>query len=328
MPFRNEGYEPINTIISINNTTNPDNIEIIVICDTPEYEYEEQIKRFPNVIFIKNKQSIGVDACRSMGINLANTEAVLVIDAHMRFSHDDWVNKIHDAVMEHPKTIWCTRSVVLSDTMSQEELDPMKDVLYCDRYYSTGAYLKYTHGNLFGQEWMAKSSFLEKTDGYVPSILGANYAGNTTWLRNIRSFEGMLTWGFSEQYISIKNWLFGGDCRGLDSVSIGHIFRTVPPYKMLYIHEMHNQLFTAHTLFSDEEDIFENFMAGLDAYMIPDIDRAKELLDSRWDIVSTYKSYFLTKKTQKLTDYFDRFNVDYKSIIDAYVYFKNAEYKK
>lgn len=313
MPFLNEGYEPINTIISINNTTDPTQIQIIAICDSPEYEYEEQITQFPNVIFVKNKQKIGVDASRSVGINLAQTDAVLIIDAHMRFSNDDWVDKIYDAVMSNQKTLWCTRSVVLHNTMTIEELDPLKDVLSVERRYSVGAKLYYQKEEStlpFHLKWAEHSSFLTETNGYVSCILGANYAGSTQWLQSIRSFEGMLTWGFSEQYVSIKNWLLGGDCRGLDSVSIGHIFRRTPPFVSPFRDNVHNMLFTAYTLFSDELDIFTNYISLLSTHH--EYENAMKILDSRWDIVNIYRNYFLPKKTQKLTEYFDKFNIQYK----------------
>lgn len=312
MPFLNEGYEPINTIISINNTTDPTQVEIIAICDAPEYEYEEKIKQFSNVTFIKNTHTIGVDASRSVGINLAQTKAVLVIDAHMRFSKDDWVQKIYQAVIEHPKTIWCTRSLVLHDTMSSDELDPMKDVSSVSRKYSVGAKLYYLQDSKtpLHLKWAEYSSYLTETDGYLSCILGANYAGNVEWLKSIRSFEGLLSWGFSEQYISVKNWLLGGDCRGLDSVSIGHIFRSKAPYVTPFKNNLYNMLFTGYTLFSDELDIFENYISLLEG--ISDFNTSMKMLESRWDIVSMYKNYFLKKKTQKLTEYFDRFNIQYK----------------
>jgi glycosyltransferase involved in cell wall biosynthesis len=315
MPFLNEGYEPVNTVISINNTTDPTQIEIIAICDAPEYEYEDKLREFPNVIFVKNQHTIGVDASRSVGINMAKTESVLVIDAHMRFSNDDWVNKIYEATMEHPKTLWCTRSLVLLNTMSEEELDPTKDVLHKERRYSVGAKLYYLDDSHtpFHLKWSEGSSFLTQTHGYLSCVLGANYAGNVEWLKSIRSYEGMLSWGFSEQYISVKNWLLGGDCRGLDSVSIGHIFRKTAPFVTPFKNNVHNMLFTAHTLFSDEVDIFENYVILLKK--LGDYENAAAMLESRWDVVSMYKNYFLTKKTQSLHEYFDKFNINYKEIV-------------
>lgn len=315
MPFLNEGYEPINTILSINNTTDPTQIQIIAICDAPVYEYEEKIKEFSNVTFIKNQHTIGVDASRSMGINLTQTDAVLIIDAHMRFSADDWVNKIHDAVMSGPKTLWCTRSLVLHNTMTEEELNPLIDVASVNRKYSVGAKLYYLQDSKtpFHLKWAENSSFLTETDGYLSCVLGANYAGNTEWLKSIRSFEGLMSWGFSEQYISVKNWLLGGDCKGLDTVSIGHIFRPRAPYVTPYKNNVYNMLFTGYTLFSDELDIFENYVTLLK--VTSDYDAAMKMIESRQDIANIYKNYFLTKKTKLISEYFEQFNIQYKETV-------------
>jgi len=319
MPFLNEKYEPVNTIISMNNTANPNDFDIIAICDAPEYEFEDDIKQFSNVIFVKNAYTIGVDACRSMGINMTKTPAVLIIDGHMRFSHDDWVNKIFDAVTSSPKTLWCTRSVVLWHEMTPEQMNPMLDVLDMATHYSVGANLRYftpeKDTGPFGLSWSINSSFLKESGGYLSAVLGANYAGNTTWLKMINSFEGLMNWGFSEQYISIKNWLLGGDCRGLDTVSIGHIFRSKAPFIAPYRSHIYNILFTAHTLFPDELDIFENTIRLLKKHESNNYESASELLKTRWDIVCMYREKFQSMKKLSIKDFFERFSIKYTEVL-------------
>lgn len=311
MPFLNEAFEPIKTILSINNTTNPDEIEIIAICDAPHYEYEEKIKQFSNVRFFKNNHGIGPHASHSAGIHLAKSDSVLLIDAHMRFANDDWVNKISTVVKEHPKTLWCARCLVLNHAM---DVDPLKDVTLMTDWYCTGARLHYLNESKpLNNKWIAGSSYKEEFDGFVPCILGANYIGNTNWLKHIRSYEGLLNWGFSEQYLSIKNWLLGGDCRGLDSVSIGHIFRSRPPYTLLSKYNLYNMMFTGYTLFSDEHDIFENYMKLL--RRDPAFNESMSMIESRWDVVSIYKNYFLANKTQTFASFLDRFNIPYKDTV-------------
>lgn len=323
MPFLNEEYNPIDTIISINNTvSNPSQIEIIAICDYPTYEYDDIITKFSNVKFIKNKHSIGVDASRSMGINMAKTPAVLVIDGHMRFSHDDWVNKIYDAAITHPKTLWCTRSYVLRDSMTSDELNPMLDVLEVANHYSTGANIRFfdedEDNKPFGMSWLEKNNFLDTYDGKVPCVLGANYAGNTRWLKHINSFEGMMTWGFSEQYISIKNWLLGGECKGLDTVSIGHIFRSQAPYMKPYKNHVYNMLFTAYTLFSDELDIFNTTIKLIQMDSPNDYKLAMEMLESRWDVLCVYKEKFQSLKVNSLESIFEKFSIPYKEVVNKH----------
>ena len=318
MPFLNEKYEPINTIISMNNTANVEDFDIIAICDAPEYEFEDDIKNFSNVTFIKNTHNIGVDASRSMGINMAKTPAVLIIDGHMRFSHDDWVNKIFDAVISSPKTLWCTRSIVLWHEMTAEQMNPMLDVLDMATHYSVGAKLRYFDSQdegIFGLSWSQGSSCIEESDGYLSSVLGANYAGNTEWLKRILSFEGLLNWGFSEQYISIKNWLSGGDCRGLDTVSIGHIFRSHAPFLASFKNHVYNMLFTVHTLFPDELDIFNSSIKIIQKKHPHNYETAMELLNLRWDIVCTYRERFFSMKTMTIKDLFERFSIPYKEVL-------------
>jgi glycosyltransferase involved in cell wall biosynthesis len=315
MPFLNEEFEPINTIISMNNTADCSEFEIIAICDAPEYKFEEAMRRFTNVRFVKNATTIGLGACRSMGINTASAPVVLVIDAHMRFSNDDWVNKIYNAAMEHPKTLWCTRSYVLRDTMTVQQLSPYKDVLSIAVNYAVGATILFDKSNKkpypLSLKWITKSSFLDNYSGYVPCVLGANYFGNTQWLRKIRSFEGLLSWGFSEQHVSIKNWLLGGDCRGLDTVAIGHIFRTTRPYRTDFSYLLYNILFTANVLFAEELDFFNDFMYILESRYVDNSSykSALNLLNERRDIVNIYKHTFLANKQMLIVDYLKKFNI-------------------
>lgn len=318
MPFLKEGMEPIKTIISINNTTNPEDIEILAICDEPEYEYEDYIKSlFNNVILIKNHKTIGIDASRSVGINLASAPASLIIDGHMRFCKDDWVNKISDAVAREPRTLWCTKSLVLNDEMTSKQLDPFDDILSRNLHYSVGANFVISKNNPhpFGLSWNNLDSFKNFQDGEVPCVLGANYAGSTSWLRKIRAFEGLLGYGYSEQYVSIKNWLLGGKCKGLEDVGIAHIFRKTRPYSYEYKEHIYNILFTAYTLFPEELDFFDKYIK-FTKEKNPPYQEALDLLYSRWDIVLTYQKYFMSMKQQKITELMDKFNISYMEAFD------------
>lgn len=317
MPFLKENFEPINTIISMNNTDDSSTFEIIAVCDEPYYEFEKELKKFDNVILVKNEHTIGVDASRSIGINMASTPAILVIDGHMRFAKDNWVDKIYDACMQHKKTLWCTRSLVLNDEMPPEKINPFIDVRDMATHYSLGANLFFYKDDrgLFGLSWSEASSCIERSEGLLSCVLGANYACSTEWLKTIRAFEGLMDYGFSEQYISIKSWLLGGDCRGLDTVSIGHIFRSTAPYIQTYGMHVYNKLFTIHTLLCDETELLQYAIDIMKQKDPNGFSEGSDILQKRWDIVLTYQSYFMKMKKKKLTEVFDKFNMPYKEVL-------------
>jgi glycosyltransferase involved in cell wall biosynthesis len=317
MPFLKEGIEPVKTVLSINNTIDSRDVEILVICDEPEYEYEELLIGFKNVRLIKNTHTIGIDSSRSVGINQATAPACLIIDGHMRFLNDDWVTRICDAIKNEPTTLWCTKSLVLTDEMNDEELNPLQDFKVRNLHYSTGATFHISEKNNLplGLKWLNGDELKNSNKNYeIPCVLGANYAGSTKWLKKTRAFEGLLGYGYSEQYVSLKNWILGGKCKGLDTVGIAHIFRKTRPYSVDYSANLYNALFTAYTLFPDEVDFF-NFYVKFIKYKAgsnsPEYRRATQMILDRWDIVSTYREYFLSYKKIKVVDFLQYFNIQY-----------------
>ena len=58
----------------------------------------------------------------------------------------------------------------------------------------------------------------------VPCILGAAYGVSKKWYNYIDGFWGHKFWGALEPYISLKSWLFGGDCLVAPHIETAHIF--------------------------------------------------------------------------------------------------------
>ena len=46
---------------------------------------------------------------------MAKTPNILVLDAHMRFKQDGWLNKINNLIASEPDTMWCTTCSVLNN---------------------------------------------------------------------------------------------------------------------------------------------------------------------------------------------------------------------
>lgn len=314
MAFLNEKAEPLNTVISMNRSADPSTFEIIVMCDAPEYEFEHEITKYPNVRLVKNKNRLGPHAASTVGIHMAEAPSVLIIDAHMRFCQDDWVNKIHDACMTNPTTLFCTRSYVLQDAWDPELLDPMRDFREVTDRYSVGARLKFFDSKIhelrpLQPEWIEKSNFIKEFGGYVPCILGANYAANTEHIKKIRCFEGMKLYGFCEQFVSIKNWVFGWDCKGLDTVSIAHMFRPTPPFVSHSKYFIWNVLLTIHVLFYDNPRFIERCYEVLNKDI--SMPGALELLQENWDVIESQKAYFEPMRKLSSQEFLDKFNIIY-----------------
>lgn len=298
MPFLNEKEEPVNTINSIMETSNIDQLEIIAIDDCSKEMINLGQK---NVKYIRNKQRLGVDACRQIGIEMAESNYCLVIDAHMRFRKDDWVNVIIDRVDSNPNTLWCTTCVGLG-------YGKMNMNNHNGKYY--GADLKLLTDQekdrpcrqILEPKWSNEKQTIEYKIG---CILGANYFFSRDWFLRIHGLKGLKSWGSSEPVMSLKSFMAGGDCRITKNIEIGHVFRDNAPYATPIADLVYNKIYILKTIFPKElED-------KLMAYIPKDINynAAMRMIESNKDIILSEKAYYESIFKYSIYDYCSQFDI-------------------
>lgn len=229
--FLNEKDEIYNTIESIRNNSN-EAIPIIVINDASDDDYMyDDIGQIPDVIYIKNKERLGVARSRDLAINLCETAYFLLLDAHMQFYDMRWSNKIIEKLKENDRVLLCCQIKCL-----QKKDNSIIEV-----------HLPKTFGASIDPSLDTLWRFTEKCANDdvedVPCVLGAGYAGSKRYWQYLRGLEGLRSYGIDEQYISLKVWLEGGTCKILKNVVIGHIFRTEAPYRIVSRDYLYNRLF-------------------------------------------------------------------------------------
>lgn len=241
IPFLNEGEEVINTVRSARKTGG-DNFDIIIVndCSDNDYNYEEELKPY-NVNYIYNTYRIGAAASKEKGVFLTKTPFFLLLDAHMRFYDSNWPNIIVQYLEKDDNQLLCCQTKVLRKKDGVVFESETKDTY--------GAFLSFKHdGYMPGIHWASYQSDI-LSSGQIASVLGAGYAASRRYWNYIRGLQGLLHYGSEEAYLSIKSWLFGGGCRLLSEVKIGHIYKQTFNYKV-YIDQMKfNNLFIAETLF-------------------------------------------------------------------------------
>ena len=115
MPFLNEGYEPVSTVESIYATADPSLFRIVAVNDGGVDVYRHAFRRFPEVEYVRHTHRMGVDGCRNEVGFAADTPYIFIIDSHMRFRRDGWLQRIVDRLdASDGRTVFCTRSVNLS----------------------------------------------------------------------------------------------------------------------------------------------------------------------------------------------------------------------
>jgi len=246
IPYLNEKTEILETIKSIYKTIDISDFSIIAIDDCSKETID--LKQFKNVKSIRNAQRMGVDGCRQMGVDLSETDYVLILDAHMRFKQDNWASKMIKYIDENPRTLWCT--VCLGLGYGTLDVNNHKG-----KYF--GADIKlYTPKEkdrpcrqIIEPVWASEK---EDREYLIQCILGANYFFNKRWFTYIGGLRGLKSWGTSEPWLSIKSYLAGGDCKITKEIEIGHLFRDNAPYSTVIADLVYNKLYVLKTIFPKE----------------------------------------------------------------------------
>lgn len=245
IPFLNEKEEVRNTVKSIREHSNNDEIIIILINDASNdgFDYEEISKEYKTE-YVVNSVRLGVAASRDLGIKLCQTPYFLLLDAHMRFYDTLWLYRILEELNKDSKLLLCCQTQGL--TFIDNEL-----IIIKGRSISYGANIDlYQSNNLFECRWLFKEDeknlHLQAID--IPCVLGAAYACSKKYWTYLRGLTGLKYFGNDEAYISMKVWLEGGNCKLLKDVIIGHIYRDFPPYTVENTPRIYNRLLIAELL--------------------------------------------------------------------------------
>lgn len=310
MPFLNEGQEPVITIENLYDTADQKLFDVIAIDDKSD-KPTNGLEKFPDLSLIKNSERLGVDGSRTKGVFYAETPYIFIIDGHMRFKGDHWLENIIDALEDEPWSAFCTKCLGLSEKntdINQENLA---------YYLGANLFLYEYHGNAPEREKKYRNILEPKHSGSkehkqriydVPCLLGANYGFSKSWFTRLRGFQGLRSWGSSEAYISLKYWLAGGRVRVIKDVEIGHIFRDKNPYKVDISHLIYNKLFIANTIFppSITKDLVQ--FLGMNEMVA----KANEMLKENESNIGKHRAYYKTVFTKSMYTVLENLGINYK----------------
>lgn len=267
MPFLNEGIEVENTVKSILEHSN-NNVNIIIINDGSDDGYNYQnLTSYKNVTYIYNEKRLGVAASRDLGTELCNTDYFLLLDAHMRFYSNDWVETIIRELKTDSKLLLCCQTKSLKYLEGELVEDPLGFIPF-------GAYIEFNEMFTFLEpKWIHKGDYISDEENnkpiiQIPCILGAGYACSKKYWNYLKGVEGLLYYGSDESFLSLKAWLSGGKCKLLRNITIGHIYRENAPYNHNSLSRVYNRLFIAFLLFPPS---FRKKTFSLENYKDPSI---------------------------------------------------------
>lgn len=249
IPFLNEGEEVAHTVESVCRYAQ-DKIDILVINDASQmlYDYEEMLRPYPAVTYLRNEKRMGVAACRDMGVRQIKTPYFLFLDAHMRFYEAGWDRRLVGYLAEDDRRLLCCQTYALAkDESGDVEPIPNRGVSYGALLPFEGSRPLYPRW-IFGEDPAPDKELID-----TPCVFGAAYAASKRYWTYLRGLEGLIYYGYDEPYISLKVWMEGGRCQLIKDLLAGHIYRKRSPYRVTPDELMYNPLWIATLLLPDEE---------------------------------------------------------------------------
>lgn len=242
IPFLNEEEEVKNTIENIRKWVG-DDVNIIVVndCSDDEYDYESDLANL-NVVYYANTKRLGAARSKDFGISKVKTPYFLLLDAHMRFYDESWLNILIETLDENDRQILCCQTKVLRKSgnrvfESKEEQDIRP------KY---GTFINFELvPKILEPQWNFVEQSPDSATQIIPCIYGAAYCASKRYWDYLCGYQGLLGFGLEEPYISIKAYMEGGCCRLMKNIVAGHIYRNKFPYRVNGLEYVYNKFLIA-----------------------------------------------------------------------------------
>jgi len=244
-----------------------------------------ELKEFPEVRLLNNRERSGVGFSLDRAVDEAKTDVVFPMGCDIRFS-GDWFGRFYDVVKSHPKSLVCTVTAGLNTERRYLKGGE-------NHYFGSHILFKVTEKNnrkppLPFREYL-ECKWNGKITGNVEpigAVLGAFYGVNKDWYQKIGGFSNHKTWGSLEVLFSLRSYIHGGDCRIDTNTVTGHIFKSASSQKPIS-HLVYNKLLVAYALLPTdmEKEVFnwaEKSAYARNAFAI--FDKVKPLLEKERQI--------------------------------------------
>lgn len=161
-------------------------------------------------------QHVGVAHARDVGRSIAFGDWLMFTDSHMIFP-PEWDKRFLRHADERTNIIW-------SGVYESQD----KDGVITQFYGSTLRFICQIKDKLYVLDQFPDSRPITSNSMLTSSIIGASYFIHKTWYDRIGGLDGLIGWGGDEQFLSLKTYLAGGECRVMDDLGFIHISQPPP----------------------------------------------------------------------------------------------------
>jgi glycosyltransferase involved in cell wall biosynthesis len=288
-------------------TANLPEYEIIIVDDHSDVPLPE----INGAIIIRHDKNKGVGQSFDTGVRHARGENLILMACDMRFIANDWANKLVKVIEDNPKSLICTTCVGLNH--ENMDFEKRRNVLRC--YGATILMFHDKKSNpsksdtfrgIIEAKWWSK----QPGDVYeIPCILGACYGVKKSWYNYIDGWWNHSQWGTLEPYISLKSWMFGGNCLVATHIETAHIFKLEGSpintgHQIKQDRLMYNKMLVSKLLMPDPE----RYISFLGRNTI--VDRARVMIANDEELINSKRVVYDFKKKMSIEQFAEKFNID------------------
>ena len=215
--------------------------EVIVVDDCSTIRpVGSRLKALPRVRAIQTLMQNGCAQARRFGVDHADGDLIVLLDSHMRMQ-SWWLDAIVEAHLKHPNAILCPGCAAF-------------DTNWRTTFVGYGATFQNDDPSI-EPIWLPRGD-VDAIDT-CPCIMGACYViPRHIWEALSGINPNFYGWGYDEQDLSLRAWLYGFEVRRINRMTVSHRWnRTNPGFAMNSWHAGYNALVTCATLF--EDGVFE-----------------------------------------------------------------------
>lgn len=242
---KNEGDLLRQTIDSIQSSKNNTDYEIVIVDDGSDDDSASflTIEAYHNIKYIKT-DGIGLACARNAGAAEASGDIFIFCDAHIEVP-DYWVDILTSVITSENADGVCP---CIADLKKDDKSAWYK----IDNCINSWSRIDERCGKTIVS--LTKSSWLPPQEQAfeVPVLPGGCFAVTRKAFETVRGYEnGLRTYGWDEEEISVKLWTFGFVLKAVPQVTIKHYFRAVMPYTVPNQDVLYNLIYLAMCHYSD-----------------------------------------------------------------------------
>jgi GT2 family glycosyltransferase len=163
------------------------------------------------VTLIRGMSRIGSGPAKHRAVEECSGSLVIVMDGHCRPAND-WLGPIIDEHRRHPWAVMCTVCVGIESASFR-----------AGAFRGMGGKLELGSAGFWEVKWNEPRPGVHSYA--VPSVVGGCYAMPRRVLDRIGGYApGYFGYGVEEEYLSLRTWLTGGECRIVPRSVVGHFF--------------------------------------------------------------------------------------------------------